>query len=181
MKIKNCLLLLQLLFLTFQTSKIFSQTKFIERQAGHIIYLTLPDYMMKTSSLNDVASMQYMNAVKEAYVVVIEDSKQDLEAEGTTYRNIKAFHDVVIETLKEEDKKAKETSVSQFDYNGNHFYQSDLSTILRDDNDKEIKVTYLVTYVESKTHFYQILCWSTTKNYKDLVADFKQIAKSIRD
>lgn len=175
----------QLLFLTISTVfsiiPSFSQTKFIEQKAGHIIYMSLPEYMVKTSDLNDVASMQYMNKAKEAYVVVIEDAKEDLEADGTKYANLKEFHDSVIESLKAEDPKAKESKPTEFQQDGNKFYQTDLNATLKTEDGKEIKVTYLITYVESKTHYYQILCWTLAGNYKDLVGDFKKIAASIRD
>lgn len=175
----------QLLFLTistvFSTIPSFSQTKFIEQKAGHVIYMSLPEYMVKTTDLNDVASMQYMNKAKEAYVVVIEDAKEDLEADGTKYANLKEFHDSVIESLTSEDPKAKESKPTEFQQNGNKFYQTDLNATLQTEDGKEIKVTYLVTYVESKTHYYQILCWTLADNYKDLISNFKKIAASIRD
>jgi len=175
----------QLLVLTvipiFSFFQSFSQTKFVEQKAGHIIYMSLPEYMVKTTDLNDVASMQYMNKAKEAYVVVIEDAKEDLEAEGTKYSNLKDFHDSVIESLKSEDPKAQESKPIEFQQNGNKFYQTDLNATLQTEDGKDIKVTYLVTYVESKTHYYQILCWTLANNYKDLVGDFKKIAETIRD
>ncbi len=175
----------QLLFLTtstvLSTIPSFSQTKFVEQKAGHIIYMSVPDYMVKTSSLNDVASMQYMNKAKEAYVVVIEDAKEDLEAEGTKYNNLKDFHDSVIESLKSEDPQAKELNATEFQQNGSKFYQTDLYATLQTEDGKDIKVTYLVTYVESKTHYYQVLCWTLASSYKDLVGDFKKIASTIRD
>jgi hypothetical protein len=175
----------QLLFFTvipiLSASQSFSQTKFVEQKAGHVIYMSVPDYMVKTSSLNDVASMQYMNKVKEAYVVVIEDAKEDLEAEGTKYANLKDFHDSVIESLKSEDPKAQESKPTEFQQNGNKFYQTELNATLQTEDGKEIKVTYLVTYIESKTHYYQILCWTLANNYKDLVGDFKKTAATIRD
>jgi hypothetical protein len=175
----------QLLFLTvipiFSTSLSYSQTKFVEQKAGHIIYMSVPDYMTKTTSLNDVASMQYMNKTKEAYVVVIEDAKEDLEAEGTKYNSLKEFHDSVIEILKSEDPKAEESKPTEFQQNGNKFYQTDLYATLQTEDGKDIKVTYLVIYVESKTHYYQILCWTLASSYKDLVADFKKTASTIRD
>ncbi len=171
----------QLLLLTVIPTFSYSQTKFVEQKAGHIIYMSVPDYMVKTTSLNDVALMQYMNKIKEAYVVVIEDAKEDLEAEGTKYSSLKEFHDSVIESLKSEDPKAQESKPIEFQQNGNKFYQTDLYATLQTEDRKEIKVTYLVTYVESKTHYYQVLCWTLTSSYKDLVGDFKQIASTIRD
>ncbi len=170
-----------IIIVVFSVIPSFSQNKFIEQKAGHIIYMSLPEYMVKTTNLNDVASMQYMSKTKEAYVVVIEDAKEDLEADGTKYANLKEFHDYVIESLISEDPKAQESKPTEFQQNGNKFYQTDLNATLQTEDGKEIKVTYLITYVESKTHYYQVLCWTLAKNYNDLVSDFKKIASTIRD
>lgn len=110
----------------------FSQTKFIEQKAGHIIY------MVKKTDLNDVASMQYMNKTKVAYVVVMEDAKEDLEVDGTKYANLKEFHDSVIESLTSEDPKTKESKPMEFQQNGNKFYQTHLNVILQMEDGKEI-------------------------------------------
>jgi hypothetical protein len=175
----------QLFFLTafavFSTIPSFSQTKFVEQKAGHIIYMSLPEYMVKATDLYDVASMQYMNKAKEAYIVVIEDSKEDLEVGGTKYASLKDFHDSSIESLKSEDPKSQESKPTEFQQNGNKFYQTDFSTTLQTEDGKAIKVTYLVTYVESEKYYYQILCWTSANNYKDLVDDFKKTVATIRD
>lgn len=113
-----------IIIVVFSTISSFSQTKFIEQKAGHIIY------MVKTTDLNDVASMQYMNKTKETYVVVIEDAKEDLEVDGTKYANLKEFHDSVIESLTSEDPKAKESKPMEIQQNGNKFYQTHLNVIL---------------------------------------------------
>jgi hypothetical protein len=179
MKNKNFLLSL-LLLLNF-TNMGFSQTKFVEQKAGHIVYLSIPDYFIKTNTLNDVAVMQYLNNAKEAYLVVIEDSKEDLELAGAKYENLKEFHDGMIKNLKTEENKAEETTPVEFQQNGNTFYQSELRVVLKEEDGKSTQVTYLCTYIQSKTHYYQILCWTLTPNFKGLVKDFKQIVLTIRD
>ena len=40
--------------------------------------LKVPDYMIETDELNDEASLQYYHALKETYVIVIDESKQEL-------------------------------------------------------------------------------------------------------
>ncbi len=110
----------------------FSQTKFIEQKAGHIIY------MVKKTDLNDVASMQYMNKTKVAYVVVMEDVKEDLEVDGTKYANLKEFHDSIIESLTSEDPKTKESKPMEFQQNGNKFYQTHLNATLQMEDGKAV-------------------------------------------
>lgn len=159
----------------------FSQTKFSEQKAGHIFFVSVPEYMVKTISLNDAATAQYMNASKNAYLIVIADSKEDLELSGQKFVSPKDFHDTNIAPLKAPENSPVETEGVEFVLNGNKYFQSELSVTLKEDDGSKMNISYLVTYVETKTHFYQILCWSLTPDFKNLQADFKKIASSLKD
>ncbi|MBL0303430.1 MAG: hypothetical protein IPQ23_17310 [Cytophagaceae bacterium] len=41
--------------------------------------LTLPSFLSKSTELNEDATLQYQNMVKEFYVVVIEDTKSEMK------------------------------------------------------------------------------------------------------
>lgn len=159
----------------------YSQTKFTEKKAGHVYSVSVPDYMTKTVTLNDVATMQYINSAKNAYLVVIDDSKEELEMKGIKFASLKDFHDDNIKHLKGEENEPVESSPVEFEANGNKFYQTELNVNFKEKDNLEVKITYLITYVETKGYYYQILCWSLSPEYKNLTADFKKIAASIRD
>jgi hypothetical protein len=159
----------------------FSQTKFTEQKAGHIYHVSVPDYMTKAVTLNDVATMQYINSAKNAYLVIIDDSKEELEMKGIKFASLKDFHDDNIKHLRTEENESVETKGTEFEMNGNKFYQSELGVNFKESDNLEVKITYLITYVETKNYYYQILCWSLSSEYKNLYADFKKIAASIRD
>ncbi|RYU92804.1 hypothetical protein [Emticicia agri] len=171
-----------IIFLTLVTvTSAYSQTKFTEQKAGHVYHVSIPDYMTKSVTLNDVATMQYINSAKNAYLVIIDDSKEELEMKGIKFASLKEFHDDNIKHLKGEENDPVESKGVEFEANGNKFYQSELSVNFKEKDDLEVKITYLITYVETKGYYYQILCWSLTPEYKNLLADFKKIAASIRD
>jgi hypothetical protein len=44
---------------------VIGQTKMVEYQTGHVVKLSVPDYMTRTSGLNDDACLEFQNAVKE--------------------------------------------------------------------------------------------------------------------
>jgi hypothetical protein len=159
----------------------YSQTKFTEQKAGHIYHVSIPDYMTKAVTLNDVATMQYINSAKNAYLVIIDDSKEELEMKGIKFASLKDFHDDNIKHLRTEENESVETKATEFEINGNKFYQTELGVNFKEKDDLEVKITYLITYVETKSYYYQILCWSLSSEYKNLYADFKKIAASIRD
>lgn len=159
----------------------YSQPTFIEQKAGHIYYVKVPGYMTKTIKLNDVASMQYINSVKNAFMVVIDDSKDELSMKGIKFGNLKDFHDENIKHLRSEENKSIESAPVVFDLKGNKFYQTELQVDFRESDDEQVKITYLITYVETKNYYYQILCWSLSSEFKQLLPDFKKIAASIKD
>lgn len=172
---------LMALLLSLTMISAYSQTKFTEQKAGHIYHVSVPDYMTKTVTLNDVATMQYINSAKNAYLVIIDDSKEELEMKGIKFASLKDFHDDNIKHLKSEDNEHSETKIAEFEANGNKFYQSELNVNFKEKDNLEVKITYLITYVETKGYYYQILCWSLTPEYKSLMPDFKKIAASIKD
>ncbi|MCU0326771.1 MAG: hypothetical protein MUF45_16235 [Spirosomaceae bacterium] len=173
--------LLPLLFVLINAYSGMAQTKFSEKKAGHIFSISVPDYMVKTVSLNDAASAQYMNSTKNAYLIVIADSKEDLELSGQKFESPKDFHDSNIASLKTPENSPVETAGITFEVNGNKFFQSELKAALPQDDGSKLDVSYLITYVESKTHYYQILCWTLTPNFNTLLPDFKKIASSLKD
>ncbi|MFN3850861.1 MAG: hypothetical protein ACK4NY_15615 [Spirosomataceae bacterium] len=172
---------LTLLLVLIGISTSFAQTKFSEKKAGHIFYIAVPDYMVKTVSLNDAASAQYMNSGKNAYLIVIADSKEDLELSGQKFVSPKDFHDSNIASLKTPENSPVESEGISFEANGNKFFQSELKAALPQEDGSKLDISYLVTYVESKTHYYQILCWTLTPNFSTLLPDFKKIASSLKD
>jgi hypothetical protein len=152
------------------------QTKFSEKVGGHQFKLSIPDYMVKTYELNDVASLQYQNTTKEAYVIVIEDPKDQLESLGIKFTDAKNFLDEFVKDYKTENDKRSTKNASQFNANGNNCAQLELYW-----SEEDGDFFMLITAVESKTHFYKILCWTILEKAPDLKKDFLAIAKSLKD
>ena len=62
------LTLLTLTFLTvINTQEVKAQSKMNKFIAGHKFEIQLPDYLIKTGGLNNSASIQFKNTVKEVY------------------------------------------------------------------------------------------------------------------
>ncbi|HRW22364.1 MAG TPA: hypothetical protein P5509_10350, partial [Bacteroidales bacterium] len=58
-----------------------NQNSFNTIQINNLYSIDVPDFLVKTNSLNDEASLQYENTAKEYYVIVIDEAKHDfLEA-----------------------------------------------------------------------------------------------------
>lgn len=128
----------------------------------------------KTYSLNDAASLQYLNAAKETYVIVIEDSKEQLLAVGSPFESPNEFLDHF--KMSFADASSSLGTEKQLNINGNPAIQVEITKPFKDYN-----VYYLITVIEGDKHFYKMLAW-TIESYKEQYQDdFKKVASSFRD
>jgi hypothetical protein len=173
MNMKNLIILLAF----FTCINLYAQAPMSEKKAGHVYYISIPDYMLKTYDLNDVATLQYKNAAKEAYTIVIEDSKEQLEALGIKYADAEDFLKGFVEEYNIDAKKRKLSSVKNYEANGNKCAQVELTW--QDENNNDLYM--LITIVETKTHYYKIMSWTLGKFKNNFKNDYVAIAKSLRD
>lgn len=157
------------------TTNSFSQN-FTTKNAGNCYSLSIPNYMAKTYDLNDAATLQYKNAVKEAYVIVIEDSKEELNSLSMIFQNPTEFLENFTKEYQLESENRTISEITEFKSNKNQHAQVEMSW-----NSEEGSIYMLITVVETKEHFYKILCW-TLSEYKDnLRDDYLMISKSLVD
>jgi len=167
------------LILTIATIFIINQVsaqEFTTKKGGHCFTMDIPDYMAISYDLNDVATLQYQNVVKEAYIIAIDDSKNHLEFVGLKFMNAREFLDDFIGEYKKDADKRKQGEIKEFVANDNKHAQVTLSW-----TDEEVDYAMLITTVETKTHFYKILCWTLKDNKDKLFNDFVTIAASLKD
>lgn len=78
---------------------------FTKKTGGQCFTMDIPDYMTKTYELNDDASLQYQNTLKDAYIVVIVDEIDQLESVGIKFLKAKDYFDNFIKSYKTDKKK----------------------------------------------------------------------------
>ena len=153
-----------------------AQTKFIERKIGHVYYMEIPDYMTVTKDLNDVASLQYQNTLKEAYVIVIEDCKDTLETLGMKFTGPQDFYDHFIGDFSKGIGEKEQTETKNIKINGNDAVQAELSGKFKD-----LPIWYLITVVESPHYFYKIITWTIGENKDKLKTDYIKMVNSFHE
>ena len=155
-----------------------AQTKLKEYKAGHIFYVSLPEYMTKTTGLNSASTIQYKNVVKDVYGFIIEDSKEELALAQINYASINEFYESFIKDfLKDEEKR--NVSAPQYQKKGDiSFAECDVTYY---DKDAKIDIYYLAGIVETKTSYYKVLSWAAIENKDKFKADFEKILYSVRD
>lgn len=138
--------------------------------------MDIPDYLTRTYSLNDVASLQYQNTSRSAYVIVIEDSKAHLQEVGVKFMHAKDFLESFTAEFKKDKDNRRLTPVNEFRSNGYGHAQTELQWT-EDGTDFYM----LITGVETPGHFYKIMCWTIGDNRSNIEADFRRISRSLKE
>ena len=160
------------------TTTISAQTTLKEFKVGHIFYVSLPDYMSKTTGINDAANVQFKNSVKDVYCMIFEDNKEDLELVQMKFSSINDYYENFIKDfLVKEKKKNISQPVSQT-IGDNKFIECDTTYY---DKDVKGEVYYFVGIVETKAAFYKVYCFGNLEAKDKYKADFQKILYSLKD
>lgn len=138
--------------------------------------ITLPEAMKPVADLNEAASLQRADETRELYVVVIDESKEEMKKHDLDYdldlyfRNI--FSRNVIESLSdasisEPEKVAKDNASEMIvDVTG----KADTTAVY-----------YKAAIVETPSSFYQVLVWTTGSKREKLQEEMSGIVRSFRE
>jgi hypothetical protein len=166
------------LILVLTTTSIVAQTPLKEYKVGHVVNVSLPEYMTRTMGLNSSSILQYKSTVKDVYGFIIEDNKEELALVEMNYSSINEFcEDFAKDFLKDEKKKT--FSYPEYKKIGDiNFAEFDASYY-----DKEAKgeIYYLVGIVETKTSYYKVISYTDLGNKDKFKADFQKILYSLND
>lgn len=165
-------------FLVLTTATTTAQNAVKEYKAGHVFYVSLPEYMTKTVELNSAAILQYKSQVKDVYGFIIEDNKEELSLAEFNYTSINEFYEDFIKDFVVDQDKRKVSSPLSTKKGTVNFIESDVTYF---DKEAGMDIYYLVGIVETKDAYYKILSWSAEKNKEQFKADFQKIIYSLRD
>ena len=147
--------------------------------------IDLPSYLDKADDLNKAASLQYKNAMREFYVLVIDEPREkfnkviaegglDYEADINGYSQLLA-DDIAKASGVETTPQLKKTTINNLnarilEFNG------------QVDN---IDIYWKIAYIAGKNHYYQILTWTLPSKKEDnepamdaIINSFKETDKS---
>jgi hypothetical protein len=142
--------------------------------------LELPDFLSKARDLHEDASLQYQNALREFYVVVIDEPKQEFFDIASTTTDFPAdfngYHQILRSGLEEAIQKIEITQSKDAQINGLKAKMFSLTGEI-----ESIPVYYEVAYVEGKDRFYQIVIWTLKDNQEKYKTQMQQIIKSFKE
>ncbi len=172
---KAKLTLLTLILLSVCT---IAQAQLKEYKAGHVFYVSLPEYFTKTAGINDAATIQFKNTIKDIYGYIIEDSKEDLDLVDMKFASIMEFFDYFINDLKIEGNERTVDKPQSKTIDKKNFIVCDVAF---EDITNGTKIYYFVGIAETKDSYYKVLCLCDYKSKDTYKADFESILYSIRD
>ena len=142
--------------------------------------LELPDFLSKASNLHEDASLQYQNVLREFYVVVIDEPKQDFFDIATTTTDFSAdfngFHQILKSGLEEGIQKIEITPSKDTQINGLKAKTFSLTGEI-----ETIPIYYEIAYIEGKDRFYQIVTWTLKDNKEKYSAQMRKILSSFKE
>ena len=167
-------ILLSFLVLAFMSAT--AQTKLIEKKVGHAYYLSVPNYMTETKDLNKSATLQYQNILKQAYVIVIEDNKAELDSLGMKFTDPQEFYDGFITDFTSGLENKTFIGPKGLKIGKNNAVQGEVSAKFDGS-----PIWYLITVVETPTHFYKIISWTLVGNKDKLKQDYIKMVNSFHE
>lgn len=129
------------------------------------------DYMVSTKILNDEASLQYMNTLKEEYIIVMDEPKQefiDVYTGFNSYDKEKPalinYRDIQIKLLNDAINPKHKTKPKTMLINNLKVEYIEMDAKLEGIEDI---ASYFIYYIESSGNLYTVMAW-TLENKKEI-------------
>jgi len=143
--------------------------------------LQLPSYLSKTNDLNEDASLQYQNPFRELYIIVIDESKQEVEQAITVnelediYSNdFNGYVELLTTSLENniefKNKKEKDTVINSLEAKLFKF----------EGKIEEYEVFYEIAFVNGVSNYYQIMTWTLLNRRSDYEAVMDKMINSFK-
>lgn len=125
--------------------------------------LDLPKSFKKANDLNPDATLQYMDAARELFVVVIDEPKEAVAKaimenglEDTYTTDLKGYSKLLLDSMEPNLKAAIVNPFTDTEIGGLKARKTHLEGIV-----EGVRIHYKLGMIESKKRFYQITVWTT--------------------
>lgn len=145
--------------------------------------LQVPESMSKTSQLNDEASLQYQSILKNMFVIVIDESKDDMQAaidsppEYAVYNNdLEGYYGLVSTNLKATLSRNDLPKPVDTKINGLPAKILDVEGFIEDED-----ISWKFAFIQGKKTYYQVVAWTSTDQKEDNEKAMNEIVNSFRE
>lgn len=160
-------------------------SSFKEAKIDNRYSMKLPDYMSSTTTLNDDASLQYQNIIKETYMIVIDEDKQEfvdalnsIGSYDSTASILKNYSKFQAETIKESASEKSNESSKGLKING---FDAEIVEFEGKIPEVPSSVYYMLTFIESADRLYMVMAWTFVDRKDKYKPDFEAAVKSFTE
>lgn len=159
---------------------------FEEVKVNGLYSMKVPDYLSQGYDLNSEASLQYQNVVKEVYVIVIDEPKQDFIDVFMSlgdYDSTKSACDNYAEAQMEsiEGNMSAVTSKSTLRKTKLNGCDARLCDVSGTQSGIDDAMGFTVAFIEGKETLYMIMTWTYDKSKSDYQEDMDKMINSFKE
>lgn len=146
--------------------------------------IKIPNYMEVSTDLNADASLQYQNALKETYMVIIDENKSTFSVLMSFFSNtdstlsiLENYANVQSSSLKEGIVISDSTEISSIKINGTNAYQIELEGEVEG---VSVPIYYIVTFLESNEKLFMSMQWTLQSRKEKYRGTFLQTINTFK-
>lgn len=146
--------------------------------------IKIPNYMEVSTDLNADASLQYQNALKETYMVIIDENKSTFSVLMSFFSNtdstlsiLENYANVQSSSLKEGIVISDSTEISSIKINGTDAYQIELEGEVEG---VSVPIYYIVTFLESNEKLFMSMQWTLQSRKEKYRGTFLQTINTFK-
>lgn len=146
--------------------------------------MDIPSYMTKSTELNDDASLQFRGILREAYVIVIDESKQEFvdflaaeEMYDSTLSIVSNYAKTQLDNTTSSMNVISRKTPVRMKINGLNAVKAEIDGVV--DGIPE-PISYFVTFVESSEKLYMIMAWTLKEEKEGYRETFEKMAKTFK-
>lgn len=166
------------------TENLSLEDDFEKVEVNGLYELSVPDYMEEATDLNDEASLQYQNALKETYVIVIDEPKGDFEdifrALGEWDDNmslVENYRAVQVSYFSEGTKIYDQSKPKSLEIDG---LDAEIVTIEGRPDGMIYDIYYMLGFIEGKDNIFMVTAWTLLERKQKYEKTFEMIVKSFK-
>jgi uncharacterized protein YcfL len=147
-----------------------------EIQVNNLYSLELPVEMKPVANLHDDASLQQVDEQRPLYVVVIDESKEEMQKHELDYDLDLYFTNIVSQSLVE---SLPEVSISPAEKKTINGFSALVASVTGKAD--TTGVFYKIGVIETPSAFYQVLTWTTGTQKQALETEMNDIVESFKE
>ena len=173
------LTLLLLTFLYLNSCQLGDKEQTISIENKYL--LTIPSFLKEGSKLNEDASLQYQSLLRSFYVIVIDETKNEMlkallenNLLDVYANDINGYSELIISSFEQSISNAEKSEV--IDTLVNNMPARLLSIKGRVEG---VDIFYSIAFMEGKTRYYQVLAWTLAGKEDQYVDEMNRIMYSL--